>query len=128
MDDHRKSFFSILLLVVVIIISVTTAFEYIQRFASVSYFRKTLLASNIPDAQVSIGKAISLYSNDLYMRTYAQIYLIKLNSLVKQGVSLSDADKATLQANLDQAVNGAQLAVTYDPKNYLNFHYTLLYL
>jgi len=121
LDDHRKSFFSILLLVVVMIISVTTAFEYIQRFASVSYFRKTLLASNIPDAQVSIGKAISLYSNDLYMRTYAQIYLIKLNSLIKQGVSLSDADKATLQANLDQAVNGAQLAVTYDPKNYLNF-------
>ena len=56
------------------------------------------------------------------MRTYSQVYLIKLNSIAsKEASTLSDADKADLQASLDQAVNGAQLATTYNPCSHLNF-------
>jgi cytochrome c-type biogenesis protein CcmH/NrfG len=62
-----------------------------------------------------------LYSNDLYLRTYSQIYLVKLNSIASKGSSLSDADKADLQTSFDQVVNSAQMAVAYDPSNYLNF-------
>lgn len=59
--------------------------------------------------------------NDLYLRTYSQVYLVKLDSLVKKGNSLSDEEKVLLQTTLDKAVNGGQLAVAYNPKNYLNF-------
>jgi hypothetical protein len=122
LDDPRKSFFSILLLVVLMIISAATGFKYVERLASVSYFGKTLSAQTIPEAEDSIIKAISLHQNDLYLRTYSQVYLTKINSIVSKGTSsLSEADKADLQASFDQAVNGATLAVEYDNTNYLNY-------
>lgn len=121
LNDHRKSFFSILFLILMVTACVAMPFKYVERLMSVSYFAKALTAETIGVAEASIGKALALYVNDLYLRTYAQVYLIKLNSLVKDGTSLTEADKANLQANLDQAVNGAQLATAYNPRNYLNF-------
>ncbi|MFA5778348.1 MAG: hypothetical protein WC870_02575 [Candidatus Paceibacterota bacterium] len=121
LNDHRKSFFSILLLVMVVIFSVIASFKYVERFVSVSYFKKALSAQTIPLAQDYIGKALSLYSNDLYLRTYSQIYLMKLNSIASKNSTLSDVDKIDLQASFDQAVNSAQMAVAYDSSNYLNF-------
>ncbi|MES3031807.1 MAG: hypothetical protein V4699_01025 [Patescibacteria group bacterium] len=121
-NDHRKRFFSILLLVLIIIVPVVLSFKYVERFASVFYFRKALTTKDIPVAEASIDKALKLYENDLYLRAYSQIYLIKLNSLVaKDAASLSSADRASMQSSLDQAVSGAQLAVKYDPTNYVNF-------
>jgi tetratricopeptide (TPR) repeat protein len=121
LSDHRKSFFSILFLLIIIIASIATAFKFIERFVSVSYFRKALAAQTVPSAEDSINKALSLYTNDLYARTYSQIYLVKLNSIINKGSALSDTDKTDLQTSLTQAVNGAQLAISYDSKNYLNF-------
>ena len=104
------------------IVTAATGFKYVERLASVSYFGKTLSATTIPAAEDSIIKAISLHQNDLYLRTYAQVYLTKINSIVSKGAStLSDTDKADLQASFDQAVNGAQSAVAYDKTNYLNY-------
>lgn len=122
LGDHKKSFFSILILVLLMIASVATLFKYTERFISVSYFRKALLtASTLPVAESSINKALALYSNDLYLRTYAQVHLAKLDYLIKKETSLSDTEKAELQTNFDQAVKGMQLAVTFNPRNYLNF-------
>ena len=121
LNDHRKSFFSILVLILLVIFSVATSFKYIERFTSVSYFGKAISASTEPVAENYINKALSLYSNDLYLRTYSQIYLVKLNSIASKGSTLSDADKADLQASFDQSVNSAQMAAAYDPSNYLNF-------
>ncbi len=122
LDDPRKSFFSILILVVLMMVSAATGFKYVERLASVSYFGNTLSASTVPAAEDSIIKAISLHQNDLYFRTYAQVYLTKINSIAAKGSSLSDADKADLQSSFDQAVNGAQSAVNYDKTNYLNYN------
>ncbi|MFZ3011900.1 MAG: hypothetical protein WA060_02825 [Minisyncoccia bacterium] len=121
LNDHRKSFFSILALIIVVIFSATISFKYIERVASVSYFGKSLQATSVAEAENAIGKALSLYSNDLYLRTYSQIYLVKLDSIVSAGESLSEEDKANLKISFDQAVNSAQLATTYDPQNYVNF-------
>lgn len=121
-DDHRKSFFFMLFLVIVMIVVAATGFKYLQRFISVPYFTKTLSATNITDAENYINRALVLNSNDLYFRTYSQIYLLKLDSIVSNGASsLSDEDKAKLQTSLDQAVNGSQLAINYNSKNYLNY-------
>jgi hypothetical protein len=121
LNDQRKSFFSILALILLMIFSATLSFKYIERFTSVFHFRKALSATTIQGAEDSINKALSLYSNDLYLRTFSQIYLIKLNTLAKASTSLSDAEKADLQSSFDQAVNSAQMATSYDPSNYLNF-------
>jgi tetratricopeptide (TPR) repeat protein len=120
LNDHRKSFFSILTLIVVLIFSVGISFRYIERFVSIAYFEKAVLSQTEDDAEKFINKALALYSNDLYLRTYAQVYLIKLNTLANKGSGLSEAEKADLQTNLNQAINGAGLAVSYDPLNFLN--------
>lgn len=121
LNDHRKSFFSILILILVMVSFAAFSFKYIERFTSVSYFRKAISAATIPSAEDYINKALSLYSNDLYLRAYSQIYLIKLNSIAKKGATLTDAEKADLQASFDQAINSAQMATKYDSSNYLNF-------
>ena len=121
LDDPRKSFFFILLLVVVMVVSAGIGFKYIERFASVPYFQKTLDATNIADAESNIVKTVSLYSNDLYWRTYSQVYVAKMNSLAAEGASISDADKAALKTSLNEALSGAQSAIAYDPTNYLNY-------
>ncbi len=121
LNDHRKSFFSILALIVVIIFSATMLFKYVESFASVFYFQKALTATAVPEALTSASKALKIHVNDLYLRTYTQIHLVKLNSILSKGETLSDADKADLQASFEQAVNGAQLATEYNPSNYNNF-------
>ncbi|HTE48806.1 MAG TPA: hypothetical protein VK675_02800 [Candidatus Paceibacterota bacterium] len=120
-NDHRRSFFFILVLILIVVGSTALAFKYIERFISLSYFGKALTSTTIPEAEASISKALSLNVNDLYLRTYSQINLLKLDSLLKKGESLSDAEKAGLQTALTEAVNGAQLATTYNASNYLNF-------
>ncbi len=122
LHDHRKSFFFILVLVIMMILSAAAAFKYIERLASVSYFGKAVQADSILTAETSITKALSLHANDLYMRTYAQVYLVKLNSLLsKNSASLSEAEKTELQTSFDQALSGAVGATTYNNKNYLNY-------
>lgn len=121
-DDHRKSFFMILSLVLVMVFSAGLTFKYIERLASVSYFGKAVQSETIPVAESSISKALSLHTNDLYMRTYAQVYLVKLNSLLNREASaLSEEEKTELQDSFDRALAGALEATTYNAKNYLNY-------
>ena len=122
LNDPRKSFFSIFLLVVLMIVSIASSFKYMERLISVSYFGKTFSAPTISVAENNITKAIVLYQNDLYLRTYAQVYLTKLDSIVAKGSSLSPEDKTELQSSIDKAVSGAQLAVAYDKTNYSNWN------
>jgi hypothetical protein len=120
LNDHRKSFFSILVLIIMMIFSIATTFKFIERFSSISYFGKALSTTEVSVATTSIGKALSLYTNDLYLRTYSQIYLIKVNSLATKGSALTEEEKTDVQTSFDQAVSGAQLAVSVNPSNYLN--------
>ncbi len=122
LDDPRKSFFSISAMVLFMLVAAAAGFKYLERFVSVPYFSDALTASSINNAESAITRAVALHANDLYLRTYAQVYLSKINSLVSQNSSsLSDTDKAALQSSFDQAVGGAQLAVQYDKTNYLNY-------
>jgi hypothetical protein len=121
LNDHRKSFFSILVLIFLVILSVALSFKYVERFASISYFGKSINAGTEPIAEDFIGKALSLYTNDLYLRTASQIFLVKANLIVGKSGTPSDGDKTDLQTSLTQAVTSAQMSASYDPRNYLNF-------
>jgi tetratricopeptide (TPR) repeat protein len=123
LNDHRKSFFSILILILLVICSFALAFKYIERFASVTYFGKALTASTEPLAEDNISKALALYTNDLYLRTYSQIFFIKLKSIANKGGTLSDADKKDFENSFGEAKTAAQMAIAYNPKNYINFQF-----
>ncbi len=123
LEDPRRSFFSVLIMVILMIISAAAGFKYVERMASVSYFGNAFLASNIDSAETSVAKAVSLYPNDLYLRTYTQVYLTKINNLIAKGSSsLTDADKTELQTDIGQMINSAQAAVNFDDSNYLNYN------
>jgi tetratricopeptide (TPR) repeat protein len=105
-------------------ISVAIIFKYMERFVSISYYQKAVSADTILSAETNINKAVSLYTNDLYLRTYAQIYLLKADDLVAKvtkGATLTEAEKADLQTSFDQAIKSAQMAVDYNKTNYLNY-------
>ena len=119
--NPKKSFFSLFLLVSAMITFSVLGFKYIERFVSISYFAQALSADKINVAESNIIKANQLYQNDLYLRTYSQVYISKLNSLASQGSSLSETDRASLQPNLNQAINGAQAAIAFNKDNYQNF-------
>jgi hypothetical protein len=121
LDDPRKSFFSILFLVILMIASAGVTFKYAERFVSVFYFGNALSSTTIESAEVSIGRALLLNQNDLYLRTYSQVYLSKINSLLSTNTELTDEQKVSLQTSLTNAENGAIAATKYNPKNYLNF-------
>ena len=119
-EDSRKSFISMLFLTLLLIASVAVGYKYYERFASVVYFRKALLAPSLEVATPAIIKAYLLHQNDLYFRTYAETSLLTLSSIVDKGASLSDEDKALLQNAYQEAIGSARLAVQYDKGNYLN--------
>ncbi len=119
--NSKKTFFATLLLVFLIIISAALSFKYIERFTSIPHFIRAVNATDIPTAEASIIKANTLHSNDLYLRTYAQVFVNKLNSLISKGSSITEAEKASLQPTLTQAVDGATLATQYDGLSFLNF-------
>ncbi len=121
LDDPRKSFFSILALVVIIIATSGLSFKFMEKFVSVYYYGRTVNSTDVLSAEKYVRKALLLNQNDLYLRTYSQVYLSKLNELLSKGDSLTDADKVALQASIDEAVNGAALATKYNKDNYLNF-------
>jgi hypothetical protein len=120
-NNPKKSMISLLLLVAVMVTSFILAFKYVERLASVSYFSKALNAETIDLATVGIGNANLLYQNDLYLRSYSQVYLLKLNSLISKGSSLTDEEKASLQGNLDEALKGANSAILFNKENYQNY-------
>ncbi len=120
LNDPRKSFISILLLVAVMLGTAGVTFKFIERFASVPYFNKTLSATNAKSAESNITKAISLHQNDLYFRTLAQVELANL-TILSQKQDLTNEDKFELQSSFDKAVSAANSAISYDNKNYVNY-------
>lgn len=121
LHNPKKTFVSIMAMVIIMIATAAAGFKYLERFISVSYFGKALAAQNIETAESSINRAVNIYQNDLYLRTYAQVYLVKLNSLASKGSTLTDQEKLDLQGSFDRAVAGAQLATNADKTNYINF-------
>jgi hypothetical protein len=121
LNDPRKSFFMIILLILIILVSVTACFKYMERFVSIPYFQKTISAKDIDTAEKNINRAVSLYSNDLYLRTFTQVYLMKFNALALKGSSLTDVEKADIKTSFDQVIRSAELATQYNQFNSLNF-------
>ena len=125
LNDPRNSFFAIFSLMVLMMATLFVSYLYIEKFTSVIYFSKGLNTNNTMESlnhsEKMIINAISLDKNDTYYRTLSQIYIAEIGVLVAD----NKLSQETLKSNLQQLINFAQssgsLAVTQNPKHYLNY-------
>ncbi len=125
LDDPRNSFFAILSLMVLMIATLSVTYLYVEKFTSVIYFSKGLNASNTIESLAASEKmlvnAISLDKNDVYYRTLSQVYIAEIGVLVNDEKISKDVLKTNLQQLINYAQNAATLAVSQNPKQYLNY-------
>ncbi len=125
LNDPRNSFFAILSLMVLMIVTLSVTYLYVEKFTSVMYFSKGLNATNTMESLASSEKmlvnAISLDKNDVYYRTLSQVYIAEIGVLVNDEKVSQDVLKSNLQQLINYAQNSATLAVSQNPKQYLNY-------
>jgi cytochrome c-type biogenesis protein CcmH/NrfG len=123
--DPRQSFFVILGLIVVMIAAISTTYVYAEKFASVIYFSKSLNPqSNLDSLSRSermLNNALVLDKNDIYYRTLSQVYIGEIGVLVNDKNISQDRLKTSVQQLVNAASTSAGLAVTQNPKQYLNY-------
>jgi tetratricopeptide (TPR) repeat protein len=119
-----KVFFAIIIFIIIIVFSFIFLIKYINRFNSVYFYQKSLTSSDINLVEKNIQKAVFLNQNDLYLRVYSQLYLLKINSLLSKSNNneeLTEEDKKNIQSYFDQALKSSTLATSYNKFNYQNY-------
>jgi len=121
-DNPNTSFIFLFFLAFVMFASGYMGFSYLEKFSSVSIFRNVFLEKdNIDASMVSIQKAIDKNPNDFYLRSAAEINLVKFNELAVKKPPLPAEEQAVLQSTIDKSVEYAKAATEINPTNYLNF-------
>jgi len=125
LSDPRNSFFSILGLVVLMVSAASLTYVYVEKFTSIIYFSKGLnIGSTMESLSKSEGmllRAISLDKNDVYYRSLSQVYLNQIGVLINDKTISPDILKSNLQQLVNSAQKQADLAVSQNPKQYLNY-------
>jgi len=125
LSDPRNSFFSILGLVVLMVATASLTYVYIEKFTSIIYFSKGLTSTgtmeSLSNSEGMFLKAISLNKNDVYYRGLSQVYLNQIGVLVNDKTISPDILKSSLQQLVNNAQQSASLAVSQNPKQYLNY-------
>lgn len=125
LNDPRNSFFAILSLMVLMLVTLSVTYLYVEKFTSVIYFSNSLNANNtmesLSHSEKMLTNAISLDKNDLYYRTLSQVYIAEIGVLVNDKNVSEDVIKSSLQQLINFAQNSATLAVSQNPKQYLNY-------
>lgn len=126
LDDPRNSFFAILGLIILMIASIATTYLYAEKFASVIYFSKSLQGDtatidSLSRSEKMLTNAITLDKNDIYYRTLSQIYVRQIGFVVSDKTASQDTMKSSVQQLVNLASQSASLAVSQNPKQYLNY-------
>ncbi|MES2930980.1 MAG: tetratricopeptide repeat protein [Patescibacteria group bacterium] len=125
LGDPRGSFFTILGLMIMMIASISLAYVYAEKFASVIYFSRSLASDGTPQSlaqsEKMLANAIILDKNDLYYRALSQVYVQEIGTLVNDTTVSQDTLKSTLQNLLNLAQQNAEQAIMRNPKHYLNY-------
>ena len=126
LSDPRNSFFSILGIIVLMACAVSLTYIYIEKFTSIIYFSKGISANqntieSLDRSESMLLNAITLDKNDIYYRDLSQIYVSKVNLLINNKDISQDILKSELQRLINLTQQSAELAVTQNPKQYLNY-------
>ncbi|NVO04115.1 MAG: tetratricopeptide repeat protein, partial [Bacteroidetes bacterium] len=126
LSDPRNSFFSILGIIVLMACAVSLTYIYIEKFTSIIYFSKGVSANqntieSLDRSESMLLNAITLDKNDIYYRDLSQVYVSKVNLLINNKDISQDILKSELQRLINLTQQSAELAVTQNPKQYLNY-------
>jgi tetratricopeptide (TPR) repeat protein len=125
LSDPRNSFFSILVLLVLMVSAASLTYVYIGKFTSIIYFSKGLNGGNtmesLSKSEGMLLRAISLNKNDVYYRSLSQVYISQIGVLINDKTISSEILKSNLQQLVNNAQQSASLAVSQNPKQYLNY-------
>lgn len=125
LDDPRVGFVSVLVLILLIISSITGGYLLFQKFLSVGYFQKGVMAfrveRDIDKAEQSIVRAIKLSQSDLYYRTLAEVNLSKIGSVLSNSGVSSETVRTEFTSISKTAIQNAVTATEIDKTNYLNW-------
>jgi cytochrome c-type biogenesis protein CcmH/NrfG len=125
LSDPRNSFFSILILLVLMVSAVSLTYVYVEKFTSIMYFSKGLKGDttmeSLSKSESMMLKAIALDKNDVYYRNLSQVYVNQINALINNKEISEDTLKSELQQLINLAQQQAGLAVSQNPKQYLNY-------
>ncbi len=115
--DPRLSFFVILLLVLATMLGLAALYCSANRFASIVWYNRALIAPDTHQAQARLDRAVSLSQNDIYWRTRAALFTKQISDATRT----SSVDKAALQTYFTQAEQSAQAAVSWDTTDAANW-------
>lgn len=126
LNSPRLGFISVLMIVVLIISVISGGYLVTRKFGALYAFQRALynfnVSGNLDQASASINTAISLDEQDLYYRSLAEIYMLKLRNILTSPPNISkEALFAELQNNLSAAAGAARRATEVNGANYLNW-------
>jgi len=125
LTDPRNSFFSILGLVVLMVAAASLTYVYVEKFTSIMYFSRGISSDNtmqsLSKSEGMFLRAIALDKNDYYYRSLSQVYLSEIGVLINDKTISPDVLKSNLQQLVNNAQQSAGLAVSQNPKQYLNY-------
>jgi len=125
LEDPRIGFVSVLVLILLIISSLAGGYLLFQKFLSVGYFQRSIVAfrvvGDLNSSEQNIVRAIKLNKNDLYYRTIAEMNLAHLGNILSVNGVSEETIRAEFQSISQAAVKNALTATEIDKTNYLNW-------
>ena len=123
--EGPRGFISALIVVFFIILGIFGAYAVTRRYVGQLAYAKGLEAisrGNLDDAEKQITLAAQAdMSNDLYLRSLAQIYMSKAQVLLQDKSTPPDILGSKFKDFLDRAVSTTQEAVRREPLDFLNY-------
>ena len=124
--NPKIGFVSVLSLVIILIVGLNLVYTVVVKVVAVSYFNQGVAAASgnsLDTAELDLKKAIGLDNSDIYVRSLAQVYLLRLNVLAS--TPANSASSSVIQSQFtaisQSAINAAQVAVNLDNKDYQNY-------
>lgn len=124
-ESPRASFVFVLLVSLVLLASVGSLFLVGQKYLAALYFERSLVAANVngnlEEAEMFLGKALSLDANDRYLRVAAEENLVRLSKIFSDTSLPQGEARSAFQQTLTRAVENALSAAKADPRKYQNW-------
>ncbi|MBU3925613.1 tetratricopeptide repeat protein [Patescibacteria group bacterium] len=125
LKNPKFGFLSILFIVFLILLTIFALYLMIQKYwAGYSYVQalnKLNIEGNLDEAEIKLAKAINLDSQDIYFRDLSEIGIIRIQQILsQQGVS-DEILRNQFQNALGTAIQNAQMAVSLNPLDPLNW-------
>ena len=116
----RKGFLSTLIMVILMLALVSLGVKYIEKFTATYRWNKALTSETIEQSESNIIRSLNLNTNDLYLRTYVQVYFAKINTLLNAEEPISEEDQLAIQNGFTQSVSALNQAIVWNPDSYIN--------